>query len=126
MNKINSQLPSRQRGSMYVTLFMLLLLGCVITFALKVAPAYTGNAILKSSMSAIMAKKEFKDMDIAELRSELSKSLRVNSVDGFETTNMKITHEAGKDYADITYEIRNHLAANMSVVVEFNNRFDKN
>ncbi len=126
MNKINTQLPSRQRGSFYVTVFMLVLMGAAVTFGLKVAPAYAGNAILKSSMTVIMAKKEYKDMDIDAIRKDLGKTLQVNKVEGLSLQDIVIKREGGKEYVDINYEIRNPLVLNISVVVAFQNRFDKN
>ncbi len=125
MKPIKSKLPAGQRGSFYVTVTMLVLLGAAVTFALKVAPAYIGNSTLKNSMAAIMAKSDYKSMDIDEIRKELIKSMVVNSIEGFDAKNVVLKRESGNEYVDINYEVRSALVYNISVVIEFKNRFNK-
>ena len=125
MIMIKTKLPSRQRGSFYVTLTMLVLLGAALTLALKLAPAYAGNSVVKTSMAGLMAKSDYKSMSIDDIRRGLIKTMQVNSVDGFDAGKAVITHEGGKDYVDINYEIRIPIVYNVSAIVEFKNRFDK-
>jgi hypothetical protein len=125
MIMIKTKLPSRQRGSFYVTLTMLVLLGAALTLALKLAPAYAGNSVVKSSMASLMAKTEYKTMGIDDIRKSLIKTMQVNSLDGFDAGKAVITHDGGRDYVDINYEIRIPIVYNVSAVVEFKNRFDK-
>jgi len=125
MNMIKTKLPSRQRGSFYVTLTMLVLLGAALTLALKLAPAYAGNSVVKSSMATLMTKTEYKSMGIEDIRKSLIKTIQINNVEGFDAGKAVIAHDGGKDYVDINYEIRIPIVYNVSAIVEFKNRFDK-
>jgi Domain of unknown function (DUF4845) len=125
MNRITTQMPARQRGALYATVILLVLVGSVITAALKIIPAYSNDKIVQSAMEAITERADYTTMSISEIRSEVSRSLQVNRVENFNTENVNLTREAGKEYIDIVYETRVPMVANISAVVAFSKRYDK-
>ena len=125
MNKITLNLPSQQRGSFYVTCVLLLLLGGALTVVLKLAPAYTGNSVVKNAMTAAKARSDYKDLSLEDLRRELLKSVSINGVEGFDSKSINFKHENGKDYVDISYEVRVPMVYNVSAIVSFQTRYDK-
>lgn len=125
MNRITTQLPTRQRGALYATVILLVLVGSVITAALKIVPAYTNDNIVQKAMEAITERADYKTMSISDIRKEVARSLQVNRVENFNTENVMLAREAGKEYVDVVYETRIPMVANISAIVAFNKRYDK-
>jgi len=125
MNRIITKLPAHQRGAFYATVILLVLVGAVITAALKIVPAYNDDNIVQASMLAISLRPEYKEMGIADIRKELLRSLQVNNVENFDAQAVQLTREAGQDYVDVTYERRIPMVANIFAVIAFNKRYDK-
>jgi Domain of unknown function (DUF4845) len=114
-----------QRGSAYVMIVLLALVGAAVTCALKIAPLYMDHAALTSAMEAMVATKDFPAMPILDIRKEVRRSLQVNNFDGFDTQNIVVTREAGMDYVDVNYEARVNIVANIYAVIEFKDRYNK-
>jgi sorbitol-specific phosphotransferase system component IIBC len=125
MNHVITQLPAHQRGALYATVILLVLVGTVITATLKIVPAYNNDNIVQSAMETIVERADYKTMSISDIRKEVARSLQVNRVENFNTENVKLTREAGKDYIDVVYETRVPMVANISAVVAFSKRYDK-
>jgi hypothetical protein len=126
MKQLGNKSLAGQRGSFYTTVIMLVLLGSVLTCALKIAPLFADNAVVRNSMESIAAKGDYKTMGISEIRTEMLRSLQVNNVEGFDAENIVLTREpGGVEYIDINYEARVKIVANIYALVDFTNRFDK-
>ena len=125
MKQLGSKPMAGQRGSFYTTVIMLVLLGSVLTCALKVVPLFLNNSVVRNSMESIAAKADYKTMTIGDIRKEMLRSLTVNKVEGFDADRILLTRESGSEYIDINYEARVKIVANIYAMVEFTNRFNK-
>ena len=125
MNAIRRAMPQKQQGSFYSTIIIVAIFGFVLTAALKVAPLYMDNNVVVDTMEGIIANNDITEMTVAEIRSNLSRTLMVNNVD-LPGDAIKDVREGNKDYIVISYERRTPLFYNISAVVAFHNRFEKN
>lgn len=117
----------RQKGaSFFAIIILLVMVGMVLLFALKVAPAYMNNNVIVNAMDGMINNNDFESMSIAEVRSSLQRSLVTNNIRDFSTSNAVLTREGDDSFVDINYESRVPLFYNIDIVVVFENRFDKN
>lgn len=117
----------RQTGaSVFGIVILLVIVGLFLLSALKVAPSYMDNNVIENTMEGIISNNDFRAMSISEIRAELQRSLVTNNIRDFEGSNVVLTREGNDSYVDINYESRVPLFYNISVVVTFENRFDKN
>ena len=117
----------RQKGaSFFGIVILLVIVGLFLLSALKVAPSYMDNNVIVNTMEGIISNNDFKAMSIAEIRADLQRSLVTNNIRDFEGANVVLTREGNDSFVDINYESRVPLFYNISVVVTFENRFDKN
>ncbi len=119
--------PKRQKGaSFFGIVILLVIVGLFLLSALKVAPSYMDNNVIVNTMEGIISNNDFKAMSIAEIRADLQRSLVTNNIRDFEGSNVVLTRQGNDSFVDINYESRVPLFYNISVVVAFENRFDKN
>jgi hypothetical protein len=117
----------RQTGaSVFGIVILLVIVGLFLLSALKVAPSYMDNNVIENTMEGIISNNDFRAMSISEIRAELQRSLVTNNIRDFEGSNVVLTREGNDSYVDINYESRVPLFYNISIVVTFENRFDKN
>jgi hypothetical protein len=105
-----------QRGSMYSTLIMVVLIALFFTAALKLVPAYLNNNVVLNDMSKL---------GIGEIRSNLMRTLNTNDIRGFDAAKVQVVTQGSQEFIDINYETRVPLFYNIEAVVKFENRFDK-
>lgn len=98
----------------------------VLLSALKVVPSYLDNNVIVNAMQGIIDNNDFENMSLADVRSDLQRSLITNSIRDFSSSNVVLTREGDERYIDINYETRSPLFYNIEIVVVFENRFDKN
>ena len=116
----------RQTGaSVFGIVILLVIVGLFLLSALKVAPSYMDNNVIENTMEGIISNNDFRAMSISEIRAELQRSLVTNNIRDFEGSNVVLTREGNDSYVDINYESRVPLFYNISIVVIFENRFDK-
>lgn len=118
-------LPKRQQGSFYSTVIIVAMFGIFLTAALKIAPAYMDNNVVTNTMDGIVANNDMGEMDIDDIRDSLMKTLSINNVK-LSGDAIKLVQEGGKQFVDINYETRIPLFYNISAVVSFTNRYEKN
>jgi hypothetical protein len=94
--------------------------------ALKVAPSYMDNNVIVNAMDGMINNNDFESMSIAEVRSNLQRSLVTNNIREFDSSSVVLTREGNNNFVDINYESRVPLFYNIDIVVTFENRFDKN
>lgn len=125
MKALSVSSPKQQRGSIYTTLILVAMFALFLVSALKIAPAYMDNAIIKDAMEGIAANNDMETMSITEIRTALMRTLNTNSVDNFDAGNVVLVREGGEEFIDINYESRAPLFYNIEAVVVFKNRFPK-
>ena len=125
MTAIRRAMPQKQQGSFYSTVIIVAIFGLVLAATLKVAPLYMDNKVVVNAMDGVIASNDIPEITVAEIRSSLARTLRVNNVD-LPADAIKDVREGNKNYIVISYERRTPLFYNISAVVSFNNRFEKN
>lgn len=118
------KLSGRQQGSFYSTAIIVILFGVFLTVALKIAPAYMDNSVIKNAMEGIDANNDLAQMPLAEIRTSIMRTLNTNNVE-FDASNITLVEEGGSEYIDIVYERRIPLFSNISALVSFEQRYEK-
>lgn len=117
----------RQKGaSVFAIIILLVMVGMFLLSALKVAPSYMDNNVIVNAMDGTINNNDFESMSIAEVRSNLQRSLVTNNIREFDSSSVVLTREGNNNFVDINYESRVPLFYNIDIVVTFENRFDKN
>lgn len=117
----------RQKGaSVFAIIILLVMVGMFLLSALKVAPSYMDNNVIVNAMDGTINNNDFESMSIAEVRSNLQRSLVTNNIREFDSSSVVLTREGNNNFVDINYESRVPLFYNTDIVVTFENRFDKN
>lgn len=119
------KLPQSQQGSFYSTVIIVAMFGIFLTAALKIAPAYMDNNVVVNAMEGIAANNDLQEMTISDIRADMMKSLGVNNV-ALSGDAINVVQEGGQEFVEINYETRVPLFYNISALVSFNNRFEKN
>jgi len=119
------KLPQRQQGSFYSTVIIVAMFGIFLTAALKIAPAYMDNNVIKNTMEGITANNDLSEMTITDIRDSMMKTLNINNV-ALNGDALQLVQEGSREYVDINYERRVPLFYNISAVVSFNHRYEKN
>jgi hypothetical protein len=119
------KLPQSQIGSFYSTVIIVAMFGIFLTAALKLAPAYMDNGVVVNTMEGIAANNDLGEMTITEIRADMVRSLGVNNV-ALSGDAINVVEENGQEFVDIIYETKVPLFYNISALVSFNNRFEKN
>ncbi len=118
------KLPQTQQGSFYSTAIIVAMFGIFLTAALKIAPAYMDNNVVVNTMDGIAANNDLATMSAREIQDSLMKTLNVNNV-ALPGDSIKVVREGGKEVVLIEYDTRIPLFYNISAVVSFSNRFEK-
>ena len=116
----------QQGASIFALIFFLVIVGMVLLSALKVVPAYMDNNVIVNAVEDMIANNDFEEMSLAEVRSDLQRSLITNGIRDFESSYVVLTREGDDRFIDINYEARAPLFYNIEIIVVFANRFDKN
>lgn len=119
------KLPQSQIGSFYSTVIIVAMFGIFLTAALKLAPAYMDNGVVVNTMEGIAANNDLGEMTITEIRADMMRSLGVNNVT-LPGDAINVVQEGGQEFVDIIYKTKVPLFYNISALVSFNNRFEKN
>ncbi len=83
------------------------------------------NNVIVNTMDGIAANNDMAQMSVADIRDSLMKTLGVNNV-SLPGDSIKLVQEGSTEFVEISYESRVPLFYNISAVVSFNNRFEKN
>ena len=125
MRKAQMKLPGRQQGSFYSTVIIVIMFGLFLTMALKITPAYLDNNIIVNAMEGVSANNELAEMTMTEVRSALMRTLNTNNVK-LDAQSITIIRIGSEEFIDINYVTTVPLFYNISALVSFSNRFEKN
>lgn len=125
MNKHN-----KQRGlSLVGILFLIIVFGFALLFAATTVPSYINNRAVVASMKQLADEPNLGEMNLANVRSRLQKSLSLNSVNeqARQALSVKRKGNGKKGYvATIQYEHRENLFLNIDLVSRYHNVLDTN
>jgi hypothetical protein len=124
MKPLQVRSAKAQRGSAYTTMILVVLFGMLILAALKIMPAYIDDRAIADTMENIAESSDFADMSINDIRSSLMRTLNTNRID-FDSGNVVLVREGGKEFVDVNYESRKTLFYNIDAVVKFEHRYNK-
>ncbi len=125
MKTLRARSAKAQRGSIYTTMILVALFAIVILAALKIVPAYIDDSAINSTMETMAESPDFGTMSIADVRTNLMKTLNTNRIP-FDASNVVLVKEGSGEYVDVNYESRKPLFSNIEAVVVFKHRYEKN
>lgn len=109
-----------QRGiSTSGVLFGLALLGFAVTLIVKLGPHYMEFATVKSSMQRVSENTEVVQRGRRAVLERLSNALYINNVDSVTPQDFTFDRITGGYELGVSYEAREHLFANVDVVLVF-------
>lgn len=123
MNTMLNALPHQQRGFSKLGLVcMLVLLVSGLTLGLKVLPVYIDHNFVHGVAETLAESGRANSMTQAEVRDEISASLRVNNIHDFDVSDISTTRVNGANAISIKYERRIPLVANIDVILSFDDQ----
>lgn len=115
-----NRLACRQRGiGLLGIMFWIAFVSGVASLAFKMGPAYMHFATVKSVMDSIQTDAELAGKGPREIISTLSKRLYINDVKGVSEKDFKFEPAGPKRVLSVAYEVREHVVANVDVVMVF-------
>jgi hypothetical protein len=117
-------LPQRQHGSIYSTVIVVALFAIFLTSALKVAPAYMDDRLVAATMEQLVSSRELPAMSAAEIRDRLVQRLGSSNVK-LDADELHVGYEPGSPVVDIDYERHIPLFFNITAVLSFRHRVEK-
>lgn len=119
------QTPDKQRGaSVFGMLVGLLLLGILITFAIKLGPIYLDDITIQESIESLEKADDLGELPPSEIRRMLQKRMSVNNIENIDVDDVEIQKEDGALVVSIDYEERADLFRNVDVVASFSHRYE--
>jgi Domain of unknown function (DUF4845) len=111
-----------ERGvSLSGLIVVLIVIGLVAVFALKVSPSYIEYRAAKSAI--VKAKAD--GGSVAQMRSTFDKAAEINSISIIHGKDLVISKDSGEPEISFAYEKRVPLFANMSLVIDYEGTTDK-
>ncbi|HEY9033990.1 MAG TPA: DUF4845 domain-containing protein [Pseudomonadales bacterium] len=114
-------LSSYQKGlSPFGMLAAVCLFALLLVSALKLVPHYIDFNTLKTVYQDIGKRPDTQNMSPNDIFDSISRALSINSVRGFNIADSTIiSRETGQLQIGLDYEVREHLFANIDVVLTF-------
>ncbi|MBL7251210.1 DUF4845 domain-containing protein [Alloalcanivorax sp. C16-2] len=117
---------SRQRGlSLLGWVVVLIVLAVFGTAAFRMVPAYMEYNTIRSTINSVLSDSKTALMSEREVRDALSKRFTINQVDAIGVNDLAISKNGGLLAVGVDYEVRRPLFYNVSVVMHFEETFDK-
>ena len=111
----------RQAGASKLGLTMILVVTVVfVTCALRIGPLYTDHNSVSSYTKDLIELGGIAKLNTRELRLRVGDNLRINNVQYFDVTSIRLAKENDKPVATIAYERQVELFLNLDVVAKFN------
>ena len=102
----------------------ILLVGAGITAGLRLLPHYIDYQTVTSIVEAL-PRSEVHGMRKGEIRENLRKRFKINNIRALKPKNViKVNRIKGSTLVEIDYEVREHLIANVYVVLHFNKEYE--
>lgn len=118
----------RQRGfSLFGWLFILIILGLLVIFGLRVFPMYMDYFTVVNIVEGLYADESTAKNSPRELREKLNKRFRTNNLwdlDSKEVVHLSRDRSRGV-LMHIRYEVRSPLFYNLSIIANFDRQFGK-
>jgi hypothetical protein len=108
--------PKRQQG----LVFILGLIAFFVLLGLKIGPIYLDHSKVVSSLDEIKKTPDIEQQSEAQIRDSLSKRFNMNYVNDVTQDDITVTKHGNYLKVAIEYEVVRKIAANLSVLVEFN------
>ncbi|MFP1683418.1 DUF4845 domain-containing protein [Alloalcanivorax sp. C16-1] len=117
---------SRQRGlSLLGWVVVLIVLAVFGTAAFRMVPAYMEYNTIRSTINSVLDDNKTAMMSEHEVRGALSKRFTINQVDVIGVNDLAISKNGGDVTVGVDYEVRRPLFYNVSVVMHFEDTFNK-
>ncbi|WP_372964767.1 DUF4845 domain-containing protein [Marinobacter sp.] len=124
---MNNKFPvslKRQQGSALTMLIVALFFAGLLTFVLKVGPAYLDDFTIQEALENLENIEGLSKMGPAQVRETINKQLRVNSVRGFDPKNITVEKDGGLVLVNVDYEVRNNLFGSVDTIVHFQHEYE--
>ncbi|MCG8413568.1 MAG: DUF4845 domain-containing protein [Pseudomonadales bacterium] len=110
----------RQRGiSKSGLLLLAVMITLFFTVGLKLGPLYVDHNLITGVCQELIDNGEADNMTISDVRDRVSATLRINSVNDFDLSDISMRKENGAAIITIAYERRVELVANLDMVATF-------
>lgn len=116
-------IPSMQSQlgvSKFGLLMLFVLISGFLTVGLRVAPLYVDHNLITGICEELIENGQANSMTITDVRNRVSNSLRINSIVGFDLSDITMRKENNQSIITIDYERRVELVANLDIVARFN------
>jgi len=116
-----------QLGLTFVAWFLVLMaVGGVAAVFVRMIPHYLEFRTIVSVMQSLDRDEDITSMTKAKLVQQLRKRFEINNVRGFDFRNhLKLSRTRNRKTVTVAYEVREHLFANIDVVLNFHESFEK-
>lgn len=109
-----------QKGvSKFGLLMLFILIAGFLTFGLKVAPFYVDHNMIAVICEELIENGNAASMSQSDVRERVSNSLRINNIDGFDISDIKMRKVNDLPVITIAYERRVNIAGNLDVFASF-------
>lgn len=105
-------------------LLTLLIGGFFVMAAVKLAPAYLDNILVRENLVQLGDLTDLQEMSKGEIKVKLLKDFNMDAVQGAPTKNIKIIRTKEGWLINVDYEQRIHFFANIDLVVFFTNQLN--
>jgi len=116
----------KQKGLTLISIvFILIFIGSVVLLVLKIAPIYMNHNNVTNALEALKETPEITTMSRREIESSLLKRFGMNYVEDVNLDDVEIIKRPGYVKVRIAYEVVQPIVGNLSVLVEFDDSFEK-
>lgn len=115
-------LESMRKQAGVTMLGWLIILSLIIGGALmfmKIFPIYSRNFSVKSSISAVAKRSDTPNLAPARIVEDVMKQMGVNSIYGFDKSDIKVQKVRNGVQIRAEYEVRENIVGNLDVIVSF-------
>ncbi len=109
----------------YSIVFILIFICTVVLLVLKIAPIYMNHSKVKNALEAVEAMPDIETMSKREIETSLSKRFNLNYVEDVTLNDVEIVKQPDYLSVRISYEVVQPIIGNLSVLVEFDDGFEK-
>ncbi|WP_245395159.1 DUF4845 domain-containing protein [methane-oxidizing endosymbiont of Gigantopelta aegis] len=116
----------KQKGLTLISIvFILVFIGSVVLLVLKIAPIYMNHNNVANAVEALKEMPEITRMSRREIEMTLLKRFNLNYVEDVTMDDVEIVKRPGYVKVRIAYEVVQPIVGNLSVLVEFDDSFEK-
>ncbi len=119
-------LMKKQQGLTLISIVFILVFICtVVLLVLKIAPIYMNHGKVVNALEALEAMPEIKSMSKRQIETSLSKRFNLNYVEDVTLDDVEIVKQPDYLSVRISYEVVQPIIGNLSVLVDFDDGFEK-